>query len=413
MRARLAVMMFLQYAVWGAWAPVLWPYLTGPLGLDQAQAGWIFSSLWLACMLAPFTGGQVGDRWVPTQTFLGVAHLIGGAVLLVLGNLGASRASAFGAWFGLMSLYCLFYAPTLALTNSLAFHHLPSEADFGRIRVFGTLGWIASGLLLTAWRSGQLGAIPGPEHCDALLLAGGASLLLGVYCFTLPSTPPARSAQDPLAFRRALVLLKNRNTLLFLLVAFVVTTELQFYYGPTASFLEGALKIPHARVPATMALAQVAEIVAMAWLLPLSMRRFGLRGTLAIGVLAWPARYLVFALAPLGPLEVMRPLVVASLTLHGFGFTFFFVASQIFIDRVAPRDIRASAQSLLTLVTLGVGNFLGTLFTAWVLGRFTTGAGAAAATSWTPVFVVPCILTVVCAVAYLGFVREPEATDAS
>jgi nucleoside transporter len=398
MRVRLSAMMFLQYAIWGAWAPVLWPLLTGPLGFSQAQAGWIFSALWLACLLAPFTGGQIADRWMPSQALLGVAHLAGGVLLLALSHL---PQAGFSTWMALMAAYSLFYAPTLAVTNSLALRHLRGDEEFGRIRVWGTIGWIASGLLLSAWRSGWLPFAPSATDCVAL--AGEASIALGLYCFTLPKTPPVREGQDPLAFREALVLLRDPNTLWFLAIAFVVTTELQFYYGPTASFLE-SLGVPHARVPATMAVAQGAEILAMALALPVALRRLGLQKTLALGVLAWPLRYLVFAVAPLGSVEVMRPAVIASLTLHGIGFSFFFVGSQIFIDRVATLDIRASAQSLLSFATLGLGNFLGTLFTASVLQRATVGGQ----TVWTQVFLVPCALTVLCAAAFFLRVREPE-----
>lgn len=390
-------MMFLQYAVWGAWAPVLWPYLTDALHFKQTAAGWVFATLWLACLVAPSIGGQLVDRRVATERFLAFAHLAGGAALIVL---AVAAPTTFAPWMLLMSLHALCYAPTLALSNSIVFHHAPAER-FGAIRVYGTLGWIASGLVLTAWRRGWLPAVPG---ADSITLAGACSIVLGLYCLTLPHTPPSRST-EPLAVRRAFALLRDRNTLAFLIIAFVVTTELQFYYGPTAGFLESELGISHAAIPTAMAVAQVAEILAMAFLLPIALRRLGLRTTLAIGVIAWPARYIVFALAPLGPLEVMRPLVIASLALHGVGFTFFFVASQIFMDRVAPTDIRASAQALLTLVTLGIGNFLGTLFTARVLELCTSDAGI----DWTLVFAVPCGLTVAAAVAFLAIVREPTA----
>src|SRR5206468_10013848 len=129
---------------------------------------------------------------------------------------------------------------------------------------------------------------------------------------------------DPLAFRRAFVLLRDRNTLAFLAIAFVVTTELQFYYGPTAGFLERSIGVRHEAVPITMAVAQAAEIVCMAIALPIALRRLGLRRTLALGVIAWPLRYVVFALAPLVPLALARPAVIGSLALHGVGYTFFF-----------------------------------------------------------------------------------------
>ncbi len=400
MRWRLGVMMFLQYAIWGAWAPFLWPFLTDKeagLGMTDPQAAFIFGLLWLACILAPFTGGQIADRYVPTQRFLGVVHLLGGACIIA-----ASKARGFTNVALLMGAYSLLYAPTLALTNSLAFHHLKNEKDFGGIRVWGTIGWICAGFILTIWRN--MGIPAGVADC--LMLSGVISLLMGIYCFTLPHTPPAKDeAADPLAFREAFVLLKNKNFLIFMIIAFVVTTELQFYYGPTAGFLESALKIPHANIPITMAVAQAAEIIAMWLILPIVLRTLGVRKTLALGVIAWPLRYIVFALGPLGPVDIMRPLVVASLTLHGLGYTFFFVVSQIYVDMVATVDIRASAQSLLTLMTLGIGNWLGTQFTGYIMKIFNPSADVNA---WTQVFLVPCALTVACAIGFLLFFKDPE-----
>ncbi len=415
-RSRLSIMMFLQYAIWGAWAPVLWAYLVGPtdaavatqqgvavgLGFSQTGAGFIFGLLWLACILAPFTGGQIADRWMPTQWFLAGVHVVGGVILLVL-----AREKSFATVTVGMALYSLLYAPTLALTNSLAFHHLKSEKEFGAIRVWGTIGWIVAGLVLTGWRSGSLLLQPLLGACDSLMLAGIFSLIMGGFCFTLPHTPPAREAPDPLAFRKAFVLLKDRNFLIFMLIAFVVTTELQFYYGPTPQFLEGPMKIPNKLIPATMTVAQIAEIIAMAILLPIGLRAWGIRKCLAVGVIAWPIRYVFFSLGPVGPLAIMKPLVIASMTLHGLGYTFFFVVSQIFVDMVAPRDIRASAQSLLMLVTLGVGNWLGTQFTGYIVGRFLATESPFA---WTYIYMVPCALTVACAIAFLLLFKDPEAT---
>ena len=218
---------------------------------------------------------------------------MGGALMIA-----ASRAHGFGNMVLLMGLYSLLYAPTLALTNSLGFHHIRDEKKFGTIRVWGTIGWICAAFLLSAWRSA------GVPHgvADCLMLSGVMSLAMGIYCFFLPHTPPAKEvAADPLAFREAFVLLKNSNFLIFMIIAFVVTTELQFYYGPTAGFLESAMKIPFAKIPMTMAVAQAAEIIAMWLLLPVALKRWGVRKTLALGVIAWPLRYVVFALGPVGP----------------------------------------------------------------------------------------------------------------
>jgi nucleoside transporter len=395
---RLAIMMFLQYAIWGAWAPVLYDYLTAAapqgLGFEATQAAWIFGALWLACIFAPTIGGQIADRWVPTQIFLGVAHLAGAAMLYL-----SAEQHQFLPMLGLMVLYSILYAPTLALTNSLAFHHLRNaEREFGWVRVLGTLGWIVAGLALTAWRSGMLGISSMLQSGDSLRLAAVFSLVMGFFCFTLPHTPPQREGTNPFAFLEAIRLLRSSSFLVFLIISFVVTTELQFYYMPTPTFLSD-IGVTKANVPAVMTVAQIAEVFAMALALPLLLPKLGIRKALAIGVIAWPLRYIIFAIGqPLG-------LVIGSLALHGIGYTFFFVVSQIYVDKVAPRDIRASAQALLTLVTLGLGNFLGTQFTGLILDWAKSGGKE----NWTAVFLVPCALTVACAIAFLIGFRDPRA----
>lgn len=401
-RWRLSFMMFLQYAIWGAWAPFLWKYLTGPagegLGMSGAQAGIVFGMLALACILAPFTGGQIADRWVSTEKFLGVVHLGSAIVLYYL-----AKAHGFATVTTLMGAYCLLYAPTLALTNSIAFHHIEDQRIFGQVRVLGTLGWIFAGFVLAFWRN--MGTPVGVADC--VLLAAAFSLIQGLFCFFLPHTPPAKEkAADPLAFREAFVMLKDKNFLIFMIIAFVVTTELQFYYGPTEQFLDQAMKVPGKLTPIVLSVAQAAELLAMALLLSYALRNWGVRKTMALGTIAWPLRYVVFALAPLGPLAVMKPLVIASLTLHGLGYTLFFVASQVYVDMVAPKHIRASAQSLLALVTLGIGTWLGVQFTGLMMDYFKP---AEAIGNWTPFFLVPCALTVACAVAFLLFFKDEKA----
>jgi nucleoside transporter len=339
---------------------------------------------------------------MPTQIFLGIVQLIGGVFLML-----AAKATGFSNMLLLLALFSLVYAPTLALTNSLAFHHMKDEKDFGVIRVFGTLGWIVAGWILYYWRT--KGWLPGTADC--LMLAGIFSLIMGVFSFFLPHTPPSKDkAADPLAFREAFVLLKNPNFFVFMAIAFVVTTELQFYYGPTGGFLENALKINHDSISAVMSVAQIAEILAMAVFLPMALKKWGVRKTLAIGVIAWPLRYIVFAWAPYLDLGIAQKAVVSSLTLHGIGYAFFFVASQVFVDMVAPKDIRASAQSLLSFFTLGIGTVLGTYFTGWIMNTFKPELDAM---NWTKVFLVPCALTVTCAIAFLLLFKDPEKQAAS
>ncbi|MBN2455078.1 MAG: MFS transporter [Sedimentisphaerales bacterium] len=383
----LSAMMFLEFAIWGAWAPILASHLLGPLKMSGKQTGWIYATLWLGCIVAPFIGGQIADRWMATEVFLGIVHLAGGVLLLL-----AARAKRFWGLFGLMGLYSLLYAPTLALVNSLMFTHLTDpDAQAGKIRVWGTIGWIVAGLTIALWRRISRLKIRGS---DALALAGLLSLIMGVFCFFLPHTPPPKEPSSPLAFVEAFKMLGDANFLIFLIISFVVTTELQFYYVPTAPFLED-LGVRHKNVSAVMTLAQFSEIFAMALLLPLLLPKIGFRWTLVIGVVAWPIRYIIFA--------IMRPtwLVISSLVMHGLGYTFFFFLGQMYVDRVAPIDIRASAQALIAVVTLGFGNFIGTQITGVIMDLFKKDGQF----RWRPIFLVPCALTIACAVAFVLFFK--------
>ena len=393
-------MMFLQYAIWGAWAPVLSAYLINDLGFSGVQVGVIYALLPLATIISPFVGGQLADRYFASEKVIAFLQLSGGALLLV-----ASRTTSYDALVLLMFVYSLLYAPTLALTNSVAMINLEdSQKEFGRIRVWGTLGWIAAGLLLAGWRSvaadGSVPIIAG----DTLFLAGLVSIVMGFQSFTLPHTPPKKEGVKPWAFLESMKLLKDPNFAIFVAITFVVATELEFYYILTAPFLiSDQIGVSAASVPAVMTIAQLAEIFVMAFFLSYFLKKYGMRKTLAIGVVAWPIRYIIFAIG--------QPawLVIASLALHGFCYVFFFVAAFIYVDNVAPLDVRASAQSLIAIVALGLGRFLGSLFAGWIKTIFTVGAE----TNWTGVFLVPCVLTILCAMAFLLFFREERPAVAA
>lgn len=397
-RWRLSLMMFLEYAVWGAWAVVLGAYLGSPppgeeanlyLQFKPVQVGIIFSLLPLATIISPFLFGQIADRMLASQYLLAACHVVGGVLLFAMGF-----QTQYGAFMWIMLGYSLVYAPTLALTNSVAFANMKdSEREFGGIRVWGTLGWIAAGLVLSAWRT-WLPIVRG----DLLFLAGGFALLLGVFCLILPHTPPKKEGANPLAFLEALKLFKNPNFTVFMIISFVVGTELEFYYILTSPFME-AIGFERASVPAVMTIAQAAELIVMAVLLPLLLPKLGARKLLSIGVIAWPIRYAIFAFLP------VKWLVAASLSLHGFCYVFFFVVGFIYVDQIAPADIRASAQSLVAIVVLGAGRFLGSRFAGWIQGVYTTAQG----TNWQSVFLVPCALTVVCAVAFLLLFKDRSA----
>lgn len=392
-RFRLCVMMFLQYAIWGAWSPVLSDYLLNVLGFTGTQVGIIYSLLPLATIIAPFIGGQIADRYFASQKVIAILQLAGGGLLLYI-----SQISDYQTMMWVMLFYCFLYAPTLALTNSVAFINLKnSEKEFGIVRVWGTIGWIVAGLALMGWRQLAQNTESLAFRGDTLLLAGIFSIIMGLQAFSLPKTPPKKEGAKPWAFLEAIKMMKDKNFLAFVIISFVVATELMFYYVLTAPFLTSdKIGLSSASVPGVMVIAQVAEIFVLAILLPYLITRIGIRNILVLGVLAWPIRYIIFAIG--------QPswLVIASLSLHGFCFVFFFAAAFIYVDTVAPRDIRHSAQSLIMLVTYGVGNYVGSLFAGWIRDFFTTEG----ITNWTYVFIVPCFLTVLCAVAFLLFVKD-------
>lgn len=408
---RLGAMMFLQYAIWGAWAAVLGAYLGLPpdqkanpdfyLSFSPIQVGIIFSLLPLATVIAPFIFGQIADRLVSTQYLLSFCHIVGGAAIIAM-----AFQRSYGPFMWLMLAFSLLYAPTLALTNSLAFAHMrDSEKEFGGIRVWGTLGWIAAGLLLTAWRS-WLPQMPG----DLLLLSGGFAVLLGLFSLALPKTPPKREGANPLAFLEALKLFRNTNFTVFMIISFIVGTELEFYYILTSPFMEH-LGFNPAKLPAVMAIAQIAELSVMAIALPRLLPKLGARKLLAMGAIAWPIRYAIFAFLP------VNWLVAASLSLHGFCYVFFFVVGFIYVDQIAPKDIRASAQALVAIVVLGLGRFLGSRFAGFIQNEFTTKSKAmvngvlsdVSVTNWHNVFIVPCVMTVICALAFVLFFKDVKA----
>ncbi len=410
LRWRFGIMMFFQYMVWALWQVKLGAYLNH-LGFTGDQIGWIFGVFYLACLISPFVGGQISDRWIPTQIFLGVTQFIGGIILISLAWL-----QDFYPLMWLMFLYSLFYAPSLALTNSICFHHLKDpDKEFGAIRVWGTIGWLLAGWVLLFWwkfvqplQSQDLATNPSTYlSIESMLfvIAGVVSIIYGIYCFLLPHTPPSKEHTSPWAFMDAMKLFKDKNFAIFMFIAFVVSTQLMFFFIHTPMLLEDP-KVgidPDNTGAVITTFCQGSEILAMAVLLPLLLPRLGVGKTLAIGVLAWPIRYAIFSLG--------TPwwLVVGSLLLHGIAFTFFFVAGQIYVDRVAPKHIKGSAQALLTTITFGVGMFLGSIFSGWVQNVFTDATGEI---NFTGLFLVPCFLTVICVFAYLLFFKEPEKVEA-
>jgi len=386
---KLSVMIFLEFAIWGAWSPVLAARLLGPLKMSGKQTGWIYATIPLAAIISPLIAGQIVDRWLATQWFLAGAHLVGGILLLV-----AARKKVFGVLFATMGLYALLFAPTLAFVNSLTFSNLGDTENPLKILVWAPIAWVLVGWLLAAWR--RLGK-PKVQGSDALTLAGILSLAMGAFCFFLPHTAPKGSPDAVLPFIKAFSMLGDTNFLIFVVISFVVASQLQFYFLGTARFLED-IGVQNKNVPAVMTIAQVAEVTATGLLALIAAAFFDTTKyywIFAIGVAGWLVMYLIYAM------KQPRWLVIISMAMHGLAYTCFFRIGWIYVDKVAPSDIRNSAQALIITATFGFGFFFGTQFTGVIMDKFKKEGTF----QWRPIFLVPCVLTAACVIAFILFFK--------
>jgi nucleoside transporter len=365
--AQLSLMMFLNYVVWGAWYVTLGTYLTATLHFSGTETGAVFGTTALASMITPFFVGMIADRFFATEKMLAVLHLVG-AVLLYL----VTTVTSFGAVYGIMLAYCLCYFPTIALTNSLALKQITDAGrQFPLIRVFGTIGWIVIGQVL-GWLAIE-------KSAKMFLLAAGASVVMAIYSLTLPHTPPA-GAGEPITARAllgfdALVMLKQRTYLVFILAMILGCIPLTFYFTFTNAYLN---EIGVVNAAGKMTLGQASEIVAML-LMPLVFRKMSVRAIIMLGLLSWSLRYGLLAYGNAG--AGMWMFYIAIL-LHGVCFDFFFMTGQLYADQEAPSHLRVTAQGFLTFVTYGVGMFIGSLLSGVALDWFTTKAGVAEVHDW-------------------------------
>lgn len=394
LRGQLSVMMFLQFAVWGAWAVVFYPYLAN-LRFSDGQIGWLAGNMALGAILSMMFAGYVADRFIDSEKFLGACHLLGAAALY--GIAVTQDPSQFTTLFALTLVYALLYNPTLVLANSITFRHVPDgQRDFPGVRVLGTLGWIAAGFTIDA-----AFAVDGRKASDTngpLLLAAGLSAVLGVFSFLLPKTPPTAKAGDAVPFVKALGLFKDYSFAVFFAVSLVITVALAFYYTVTGEFLEKGAGVT--KVGSTMLIGQVCELVFLP-LLPWFLLRIGMKGVLVLGMACWGLRYLCFAHG--GPDGLGFTLAILGVALHGFCFDFFFAAGFIHCDNEAPKDVRASAQALFSFLTYGVGMWLGSLLCGLLVGRYRNPETKAV--DWYNFWLVPAVGVLVCLAVFALFFR--------
>ncbi len=391
---RLSLMMMLQFAVWGSWAVLIAGHLDY-LNFTEFQIALVFGTTAFGSLLSPLIAGWIADRFASAQKFAAVSHFLGAGALVV-----AHRQTEFGPLWTAILVHAVLYMPTIALTNAVAFRHMGESEKFGNIRVWGTIGWIAInwaiGLYLAYWEGKGL---KGEKVGDALLFGAAVGVLMGVYCLTLPKTPPSKEAKNPYAFLEAFSLTRNRNFAALLAISFLVAIELPFYYNLTFLFFTDAaagIGLPDSAATFAMSIGQVAEILVMLLLFP-SIRRLGMKTTILLGILAWPVRYSIFALG--------EPtwLVIGSQALHGVCYAFFFAGGMVAVERLSSSDIRASAQGLIVFATNGLGMLVGHFLSGWIHKHYALPEGGH---QWASIYMVPIALTVVAAGAFFLLFNE-------
>ena len=365
---QLSLMMFLQFFIWGSWFVTLGTFLSKNLDATGIQSSIAFSTQSWGAIIAPVFIGLIADKYFNAEKILGILHLIGGYLMIQL-----YQSTSFDLFYPLVFFYMLLYMPSLALVNSISFNQMKNPSkEFSSIRVFGTLGWIFSGIIISyffGWDS-QISINDGLLK-NTFKMAAIASFALGILSFFLPKTPPnfsnkkSRKLKDILGLD-ALELLRDKNFLMFFITSILICIPLAFYYQQTNPFL---VNIGMENPTGTMALGQFSEALFIL-LLPLFLKKFGFKITLIIGMLAWFLRYLLFAY---GDVNDGYYLLILGIFLHGVCYDFFFVSGQIYTDFKAGQNFKSSAQGLITLATYGVGMYIGFWFAGFISDFYKIG----------------------------------------
>ena len=358
-RVQLSLMMFLEFFIWGGWFVTLGTFLGNNIKASDGEIALAFSTQSWGAIIAPFIIGLIADRYFNAERILGVLHLLG-AILLYL----MYGATDFIIFYPLVLIYMILYMPTLALVNSISFNQMKDPTkEFSFVRVFGTMGWIIAGVIISYFLWDSDAGIGAGMLKNTFLMTAIASAFLGFFSFTLPKTPPRIDKGDKIALSdilglEALRLLKDRNFLIFFISSILICIPLAFYYQNANPFLvEAGLENPTAK----MTIGQGSEILFML-LLPFFFNKFGFKNTILVAMIAWTVRYVLFAYGNAGELTFMLLLGIA---LHGICYDFFFVSGQIYTDSKAGPKYKSAAQGLITLATYGVGMLIG----FWIAGK--------------------------------------------
>jgi nucleoside transporter len=384
--ARLSTMMFFEYFIWGAWYVTMGTYLT-KLGFQGSDVGGAYSTIAWAAVISAFFVSLIADKYFAAEKITGVLHILGGVLMYYV-----STITSPGLFFWVLLAYALCYMPTIALTTAIGLHHCSDPGkQYPGIRVLGTLGWIAAGLTISL-----LDVEGGPEP---MWLAALSSVFLGLYSFTLPATPP-KSKGKTLTIREvlggdALKLMKSRSFAILSISALLITLPFAMYHPVTNMFLN---EIGVSNAAGKMTLAQASEVIFML-MIPFLFVRLGIKKLLLIGMVAWAVRFVLFMY---GNNDTLIVFLYTGILLHGVCYDFFYVTAQIYMDKKAPQDLRASVQGFFTLLTYGVGWLIGSYLTGLVLQvyQITDGSGLVIGHHWQSVMIVPAAIAFVVAVLF-------------
>ncbi|TDE49245.1 nucleoside permease [Flavobacterium sp. GT3P67] len=379
-RIKLSIMMFLEFFIWGAWFVTLGTFLGNNLKASGSETAAIFSTQSWGAIIAPFIIGLIADRYFNAEKILGILHLIGAFLMYQM-----YQSEEVGMFYTYVLSYMILYMPTLALVNSVSFNQMKDpEKEFSNIRVWGTIGWILAGLSISFifhWDTAK--AVSEGLLKNTFLLAGIAALILGIFSFSLPKTPPKVSDEKikigDIIGLDALKLLKDKNFAIFFISSILICIPLAFYYQNAHPFLtEAGVENPTGK----MAIGQISEALFLL-LIPVFFTRFGFKKTILVGMLAWAIRYVLFAYGNGGDLSFM---LIIGIALHGICYDFFFVSGQIYTNSKAGEKYKSAAQGLITLATYGVGMLIGFAVAGWITDNYKMLDGAI---NWEMVWIIP------------------------
>ena len=415
-------MMVLQFFIWGAWLPLIFGYLPS-LNFSSAQQSWILNAFPIAAIVGMFFSNQFADRNFAAEKFLAFSHLVGGLAIL-----GCAFTKDFWPFFALMLVHCLFYVPTISITNSIAFANMKdAKNEFGIVRMGGTIGWILAAwpftFIFVDWTAvtaanpqGFAGwfseALKHPLKGDAAMVAtswtylvsGIASLVLSVFSFALPHTPPkdVKAGEDKFALLEALKLLKHPFILVLWIVTLLDSAVHNSYFMWTSTFLEtavenGGVGIAKNWVMPIMSIGQIAEILTMLFLGTM-LKHLGWKWTMVIGILGHVVRFALYAMAPQSPV-----LIILVQILHGICYAFFFATVYIFVEEYFPKNARTSAQGLFNVMILGVGALIAGFVCPTLFAKMKVGEMI----NFRSLFIVPMCVALFGAMLLALFFRPP------